>query len=61
MSECPDQSPVGPVHHAWTVGNGPCVLIDTGIAAYAMPARGARSCTLVSSAALTLGNRHAEP
>ena len=34
---------------------------DVEIGAYAMLALRARSCTLVSSAALTLGNRHAEP
>ena len=26
-----------PGHDAWTVGDEPCVLIDTGVAAYAMP------------------------
>jgi hypothetical protein len=25
-------------HDAWTVGDGPCVLIDTGVAANAVPA-----------------------
>jgi hypothetical protein len=27
-----------PGHDAWTVGEEPCVLIDTGVAAYAKPA-----------------------
>ena len=27
-----------PGHDAWTVGDEPCVLIDTGVAAYAKPA-----------------------
>jgi hypothetical protein len=26
-----------PGHDAWTVGDEPCVLIDTGVAAYAKP------------------------
>ncbi|MDQ1484164.1 MAG: hypothetical protein QOF35_2240 [Actinomycetota bacterium] len=29
---------IGPGHDAWTVGDEPCVLYDTGIAAYAKPA-----------------------
>ena len=28
-----------PGHDAWTVGDEPCVLFDTGVAAYARPAR----------------------
>ena len=31
-----------PGHDAWTVGDEPCVLIDTGVAAYAVPADAAR-------------------
>ena len=27
-----------PGHDAWTVGDEPCVLLDTGVAAYAKPA-----------------------
>jgi len=27
-----------PGHDAWTVGNEPCILMDTGVAAYAKPA-----------------------
>ena len=27
-----------PGHNAWTVGDEPCVLLDTGVAAYAKPA-----------------------
>jgi uncharacterized cupin superfamily protein len=27
-----------PGHDAWTVGNEPCVMYDTGVAAYAKPA-----------------------
>jgi len=27
-----------PGHDAWTVGEGPCILFDTGVAAYAKPA-----------------------
>jgi hypothetical protein len=26
-----------PGHDAWTVGNEPCVMFDTGVAAYAKP------------------------
>ena len=26
-----------PGHDAWTVGDEPCVLLDTGVAAYALP------------------------
>lgn len=29
---------MAPGHDAWTVGSEPCVLIDTGVAAYAKPA-----------------------
>ncbi len=29
---------LSPGHDAWTVGEEPCVLLDTGIAAYAKPA-----------------------
>jgi hypothetical protein len=29
---------IEPGHDAWTVGDEPCVLLDTGIAAYAKPA-----------------------
>jgi uncharacterized cupin superfamily protein len=28
---------IEPGHDAWTVGEEPCVLVDTGIAAYALP------------------------
>ncbi len=28
---------IEPGHDAWTVGDEPCVLIDTGVAAYALP------------------------
>jgi len=27
-----------PGHDAWTVGEEPCILLDTGVAAYAKPA-----------------------
>jgi uncharacterized cupin superfamily protein len=27
-----------PGHDAWTVGKEPCILFDTGVAAYAKPA-----------------------
>jgi hypothetical protein len=30
---------IQPGHDAWTVGDEPCVLYDTGIAAFAKPAR----------------------
>jgi uncharacterized cupin superfamily protein len=26
-----------PGHDAWTVGDEPCILLDTGVAAYAKP------------------------
>ena len=29
---------LGPGHDAWTVGEEPCILLDTGVAAYAKPA-----------------------
>jgi hypothetical protein len=29
---------IEPGHDAWTVGDEPCVLLDTGIKAYAKPA-----------------------
>jgi len=29
---------IAPGHDAWTVGEEPCVLLDTGVAAYAKPA-----------------------
>ncbi len=28
---------IEPGHDAWTVGDEPCVLLDTGVAAYALP------------------------
>jgi hypothetical protein len=28
---------VAPRHNGWSVGEEPCVLLDTGIAAYAKP------------------------
>ncbi len=32
-----DVSVIEPGHDAWTVGSEPCVLYDTGVAAYAKP------------------------
>jgi hypothetical protein len=29
---------LAPGHDAWTVGDEPCVMLDTGVAAYAKPA-----------------------
>jgi uncharacterized cupin superfamily protein len=29
---------IEPGHDAWTLGDEPCILLDTGVAAYAKPA-----------------------
>lgn len=34
---CGDVFDLDAGHDAWTVGDEPCVLIDTGVAAYAVP------------------------
>jgi hypothetical protein len=32
-----DKKNIEPGHDAWTEGDEPCVLLDTGVAAYAKP------------------------